>query len=43
MVAIDANGDGKLDLAAWDNTERLWRVARSTTTRFRVSRWGKLL
>ena len=44
VLAIDANGDGKLDIATWDNTLRRWWVARNRAgTNFKVTPWNTLL
>ena len=43
VVAIDVNGDGNTDAAAWDNAKRRWWVAESNGSGFAVSTWGRLL
>ncbi|MCP3974799.1 MAG: SpoIID/LytB domain-containing protein [bacterium] len=44
IMALNANGNGRTDIAAWDNTRRRWWVGRNqANTNFAVSRWGTLL
>ncbi len=44
ILALDANGNGRNDIAAWDNTLRRWWVGRNqANSHFAVARWGTLL